>query len=411
MNQEYTNLLLLHGCNVLFKLIDKRSHVQLIYRVIDELPTINRLGLSPHDEIEKIKSTVMEKVDSSYTGIDNMVETTKKSLERHGFIYINPTSLTLDDIVKQRNYAKNCGECRPGDAVHEQLTLLNEACEVLERVVKYSDVPHLINYMLQCITVEEYRTVGLCCAAIRGLKSIQQEMHAKFLDKMWDLQQRIEGVLSSEHARDIFMIEIDAACRPEKEEQRRETKSEVSMDDAKALLWRCLETMTNVLKRTPDVYVQEMIWNAMHAIPRSDYNCPITPKDLIDRLSVMNNDQRRALQFKDMDDQIKQLRDAIDTYVLQYDRKAQPEPELSLLVSMLVDTKDILFNVDYAMTKEKINAILDRAQSLVPRDVRSYVLFIISELHDMNSANKIDTFKVHNEYGRITAAVKTVKFD
>lgn len=390
MNQEYTNLLLLHGCNVLFKLIDKRSHVQLIYRVIDELPTINRLGLSPHDEIEKIKSTVMEKVDSSYTGIDNMVETTKKSLERHN---------ATDDNGQR------------GDSFNEQRVLLAEARGVLKRVVKYSDVPHLINYMLQCITVEEYRTVGLCCAAIRGLKSIQQEMHAKFLDKMWDLQQRIEGVLSSEHASDVFMAELDAKCRPEKEEQRRETKSEVSMDDAKALLWRCLETMTNVLKRTPDVYVQEMIWNAMHAIPRSDYNCPITPKDLIDRLSVMNNDQRRALQFKDMDDQIKQLRDAIDTYVLQYDRKAQPEPELSLLVSMLVDTKDILFNVDYAMTKEKINAILDRAQRLVPRDVRSYVLFIISELHDMNSTNKIDTFKVHNEYGRIIAAVKTIKFD
>jgi hypothetical protein len=55
MEQEYTNLLLLQCCNVLFKLIDKRSHVQFIYRVIDELPTINRLGLAPHDEIEKIK--------------------------------------------------------------------------------------------------------------------------------------------------------------------------------------------------------------------------------------------------------------------------------------------------------------------------------------------------------------------
>jgi hypothetical protein len=236
-------------------------------------------------------------------------------------------------------------------------------------------------------------------------------MHAKFLDKMWDLQQRIERVLSSEHTRDVLMAELDAKCRPEKEEQCRETKSEVSMDDAKALLWRCLETMTNVLKKTPDACVQEMIWIAMHAISVPDYNCSITPKDLIDRLSVMNNDQRRALQFKDMDDQIKQLRDAIDTYVLQYDRKAQPEPELSLLVSVLVDTKDILFNVDYAMTKEKIAAILDRAQHLASRDVRNYVLFIISELHDMNSTNKIDTFKVHNEYGRIIAAVKTVKFD
>jgi hypothetical protein len=44
---------------------------------------------------------VMEKVDSSYTGIDNMIETTKKSLERHGFIYINPTLIFSSNLLIQ----------------------------------------------------------------------------------------------------------------------------------------------------------------------------------------------------------------------------------------------------------------------------------------------------------------------
>jgi hypothetical protein len=381
MNQEYTNLLLLHSCNVLFKLIDKRSHVQLIYHVIDELPAIDRSGLSPHDQIEKIKSIATKKVDSSYTGIDNMIETTKKSLERHN---------ATDDNGQR------------GDSFNEQRVLLAEARGVLKRVVKYSDVPHLIDHVLQCITVEEFRTEGLCCATQRRLKGLAQEMYAKFLDKMWDLRQRIEGVLSSEHARDVFMAELDAKCRPEKEEPRAETKSQDQLGRANELLWRSLNVLTLVLQMTPDAHMQSVIYKAQGMITGRTLACGFTTNELIEQLKTGNHQHAGVYQLDELDRVIECI--SADIYdVCCKSKSAVPDD----LRDLLLDVKYVLCSIDCTATIEKIDEVLDRARTVHWMGNKDMFLFVISRLHDMIcSNNRFNMVQLRDVYGRVIAELK-----
>ena len=384
MEQEYTNLLLLHGCNVLFKLIKKHSHGQLIQRVIDELPAIDRLGLSPHDGIEKIKSSVVEKVDSSYTGIDNMIDTTKKSLERHG---------AMDDKGQH------------SDSFNEQRVLLAEALVVLERVVKYSDIPHLINYVLQYITLEEYRTVGLCCAVRHGLLGLVQEMHAKFLNKMCDLQRRIEGVLSSEHASDVFMAELDAKCRPEKEEPRAETKSQSPLELANELLWRSLNVLTLVLQMTPDAHMQSVIYKAQGMITGRTLACEFTTNELIEQLKTGNRQHAGVYQLNELDKVIECI--SADIYDMCY--KSSPGTVPAELCDLLLDVKYVLSGVDYAATQKKIDKVLDRANGVRWKDNKDMCLFVISRLHDVicSKNDRFDMDQLRDAYGRVIAELKS----
>jgi hypothetical protein len=219
---------------------------------------------------------------------------------------------------------------------------------------------------------------------------------------MWDLRQRIEGVLSSEHARDVFMAELDAKCRPEKEEPRAETKSQDQLGRANELLWRSLNVLTLVLQMTPDAHMQSVIYKAQGMITGRTLACGFTTNELIEQLKTGNHQHAGVYQLDELDRVIECI--SADIYdVCCKSKSAVPDD----LRDLLLDVKYVLCSIDCTATIEKIDEVLDRARTVHWMGNKDMCLFVISRLHDMIcSNNRFNMVQLRDVYGRVIAELK-----